>query len=81
MFYKNKQVIQRRLVEEGIDIVYREMFDFCGCSYVLTAIHPKARKHVFTAICLDDDEGKEKAHKKTFGLELLRIISAHRFTA
>lgn len=80
MFYKNKQVIQRRLDEEGIDIVYREMFDFCGCSYVITAIHPKARKHVFTAICLDDDEGKEKAHKKAFGWELLRIISAHRFT-
>lgn len=59
---------------------YREMFDFCGCSYVITAIHPKARKNVFTAICLDDDEGKEKAHKKAFGWELLRIISAHRFT-
>ncbi len=67
-FYEGKDCIKAALARDGVDLMYREMFQYGKRTYALTAITPNAQSlYIFTATCIEDiEEGKAVGEKVMF---------------
>ena len=80
-FYEGKDCIKAALARDGVDLMYREMFQYAKRTYALTAITPDAQSqsYIFTATCIEDEEEKAVGEKlKLTYQEVIKQVIADR---
>ena len=80
-FYEGKDCIKAALARDGLDLIYREMFQYGKRTYALTSITPSAQSqsYIFTATCVEDEEEKAVGEKlKLTYQEVIKRVIADR---